>query len=38
MIIALFSLGAIALWGAVATIVVTARDGYRQVPTAFIAR
>jgi hypothetical protein len=38
MIIALISLAAIALWGAVATIVVVARDGYRQVPTAFILR
>jgi hypothetical protein len=32
------SLAAIALWGAAATVVVTARDGYRQVPTAPMAR
>jgi hypothetical protein len=38
MIIALLSLAAIALWGSLATIVVVARDGYRRVPTAHIAR
>jgi hypothetical protein len=32
-VITLGTLGAIALWGAVASIVVTARDGYRAVPT-----
>lgn len=31
--IVLLSLGALALWAIVATIVVTAQDGYRQVPT-----
>jgi hypothetical protein len=37
MIIAL-SVAALALWAATATVVVVARDGYRQVPTAYIAR
>lgn len=31
--IELLSLAAFALWASVATIVVVARDGYRQVPT-----
>lgn len=31
--IVLLSLGALALWGIVATVVVTAQDGYRRVPT-----
>ena len=37
MIIAI-SLAALALWAAAATVVTVARDGYRQVPTAHIAR
>ena len=32
-VITLIALGALGLWGAVASIVVTARDGYRAVPT-----
>jgi len=31
--IVLLSLAALSLWAVIATIVVTARDGYRQVPT-----
>jgi len=31
--IVLLSLGALSLWAVVATIVVTAQDGYRRVPT-----
>lgn len=38
MIATLLSLAALALWGAVATLVVAARDGYRRVPTAAISR
>jgi hypothetical protein len=36
--ITLLSLAAIVLWASAATIVVVARDGYRRVPTAPIAR
>ena len=32
--IALIALGIIAAWAAAATVVVTARDGYRRIPTA----
>jgi hypothetical protein len=32
-VITLSTLAAIGLWGAAASIVVTARDGYRAVPT-----
>lgn len=32
MMVVLLSLGALALWGAVATAVVVSTDGYRQVP------
>lgn len=38
MIITLVSLAALALWGSLATVVVVARDGYRRIPTAEIAR
>lgn len=31
--IALLSLGSLALWSLVATVVVTANDGYRRIPT-----
>ena len=31
--IELISLGAIALWASIATLVVTAQDGYRRIPT-----
>ena len=33
MIVTLISLASLALWASIATLVVTARDGYRQVPT-----
>jgi hypothetical protein len=36
--IVLLSLGALSLWAVVATIVVTAQDGYRRIPTADIIR
>ena len=36
--IVLLSLGALSLWAALATIAVTAQDGYRRIPTAEIAR
>ena len=36
--ITLLSLAAIVLWASAATVVVVARDGYRRVPTAPIAR
>jgi hypothetical protein len=38
MIAVLISLAALALWASVSTVVVVARDGYRRVPTAPIAR
>jgi hypothetical protein len=38
MIVALLSLSGLALWASIATVVVVARDGYRRVPTAHIAR
>lgn len=38
MIAALVAVAALALWGIVATVVTVARDGYRRVPTAHIAR
>ena len=36
--IALLSLVALVVWASLATIVVVARDGYRRLPTAPIAR
>jgi len=36
--IELISVVALTLWASVATLVVVARDGYRRVPTAPIAR
>ena len=38
MIAALVSIAALALWASVSTMVVVARDGYRQVPNAPILR
>jgi hypothetical protein len=38
MIAAVLALAGLALWGAAATIVVVARDGYRRVPTAAVPR
>ena len=38
MMIELLSVAALALWASVATLVVVARDGYRQVPNAPIKR
>lgn len=36
MIILLLTLGSLALWAAISTVVVTARDGYRRVPTRLV--
>ena len=38
MMIELLAIAALALWASMATVVAVARDGYRRVPTAAIAR
>jgi hypothetical protein len=36
--IVLISLGVIAAWASIATLVVTSRDGYRRIPNAPVMR